>query len=144
VLKTAKKIAVESGKDLAELIHDIRQKNFRIKVRLVGHSLGCDVVKSAFDNLGFDVVESTHLFGSPVEEEDLKSWTKFIGTFNITNYYNPTDDVIKEGVEKGDLKKPTCLHRVELFDFTRNVVSKRLYAKNHGMKAQMKALRSFP
>jgi len=145
VLKTAKKIAERSGEDLAKLIHDIHQKNWKIKIRLVGHSLGCDVVKSAYDYIGFDYIESTHLFGSPVESDDLTSPYNFMNTFRIVNYYNPKDDVIREGVDKGDLHKPSCLHRVEnRLSFATNITNKRLYAKNHGFKAHMNALRSFP
>lgn len=145
VLKTAKKIAERSGEDLAKIINDIHQKDYRIKVRLVGHSLGCDVVKSVFDYLGFGVVVSVHLFGSPVEVDTLESWTSFVGAFNIVNYYNPNDDVIKEGVEKGDLERPSCLHKVLVrSERTPKITSKRLYAKNHGFKAHMNALRSFP
>lgn len=144
VLKTAKKIAERSGQDLAKIINDIQQKDYRIKIRLVGHSLGCDVVKSAFDHLGFTHITSTHLFGSPIEEDDLTHIFNFMNTSSVTNYYNPNDDVIKEGVTKGDLERPTCLHKVTKLNFPTKIYSKRIYPTNHGMKAQMKALRSFP
>jgi len=143
-LRTAKKIAEQSGKDLAKLIHDIRQKNYAIRIKLVGHSLGCDVVRNAFKHTGYNIVDTVHLFGSPVEAEDLLSPIEFIGAFRIINYYNPKDDVIREGVEKGDLIEPSCLHDIDKFNWDTNVTSKRLYAKNHGFKAHMKALRSFP
>lgn len=144
VLRTAKKIAERSGKDLADLINDIHKKNYSTKIRLVGHSLGCDVIKSAFDCLGFEYIESVHLFGSPVEIEYLAHVYNFMNAGKIINYYNPTDDVIREGVEKGDLERPSCLHRVERNNFPTMITSKRLYAKNHGFKAHMNALRSFP
>lgn len=144
VLKTAKKIAERSGYDLAKVIDDIHVKNYKIKIRLVGHSLGCDVVKSAFDYLGFNHIESTHLFGSPIEEDDLTHIFNFMNTRSVTNYYNPSDDVIKEGVTKGDLERPTCLHKVTKLNFPTKIRSKRIYPDNHGMRAQMKALRSFP
>ena len=144
VLKTAKKIAERSGRDLANVINDILKNNYKIKIRLVGHSLGCDVVKSAFDNLGFISIESTHLFGSPIEEDVLTHIFSFMNTRSVINYYNPKDDVIKEGVDKGDLERPTCLHKVNKLNFPTKIISKRIYPNNHGMKAQMKALRSFP
>lgn len=136
VLKTAKKIAEENGRELAKLVDDIYHRNYMIKIKLVGHSLGCDVIKSAFNNI--DRIDSVHLFGSPIEVKDLEY--NFTGTFKVINYFNPKDDVIREGVEKCDLDKPSCLHRIN----SRHIISKRLYAKNHGFKAQMKALRSFP
>lgn len=144
VLKTAKKIAERSGQDLANVIANIIKDNYKIKVRLVGHSLGCDVVKSAMNHLGFISIESTHLFGSPIEEEDLTDIFNFMNTRSVTNYYNPKDDVIREGVDKGDLDRPTCLHKVNKLNFPTEITSKRIYPTNHGMRAQMKALRSFP
>lgn len=144
VLRTAKKIAGKSGQDLADLLDNIRRKNNSIKIRLVGHSLGCDVIKSAFDSLGFNYIESTHLFGSPVEEDVLTHIFNFMNTSELINYYNPTDAVIKEGVEKGDLERPSCLHKIDKVNFPTRIKSKRLYAKNHGFKAHMDALRSFP
>ncbi len=144
VLKTAKKIADKNGIALAYLISDIHERNYKIKIRLVGHSLGCDVVKSAFDHMGFNHIESTHLFGSPIEEDDLTHILNFMNTSIVTNYYNPNDDVIKEGVTKGDLERPTCLHKVNKSNFPTKITSKRIYPDNHGMRAQMKALRSFP
>ena len=144
VLRVADKIAEASGEDLANVINDIRKNNYSAKIRLVGHSLGCDVVKSAFNYLGFNHIHSTHLFGSPIEEDDLVDFSNFINTCKVVNYYNPTDDVIKEGVTKGALERPSCLHKVNHINYPTHIISKRLYAKNHGMRAHMNALRSFP
>ena len=59
---------------------------------------------------------------------------------NVINYYNPKDDVIKEGVDKGDLKKPSCLNRVD----NKNVKSKRCSAVHHGFRAYAEKMRKFP
>jgi triacylglycerol esterase/lipase EstA (alpha/beta hydrolase family) len=141
VLLTAKIIAVHNGKKLFKLIKDIKTINPNIKIKLVGHSLGCDVILwSLLKNKvaeSFDTVECVYLFGSPIEIEMLYLVN---GVDRIINYFNPNDSVIKEGVDKGELKEPTCLHRIRNF---RGLESKRIYAKDHRFKSQMKALRSF-
>lgn len=147
VLDIASSIAYDNSRILSNFIGDLRNHyNYKGRVILVGHSLGCYVVTGAIlSPLGdgnYPIIDEIHLFGSPVEK-------KFF-TFNrseitrcvvdrIYNYYCPTDAVIKEGVDKNNLKKPSCLNIIN----TNNVKTKRIYAKDHRFKSYMKALRSF-
>mgnify|MGYP003684602419 FL=1 len=109
------------------------EKNPEIKVHLVGHSLGCNVVEHTKTN-----VTTIHLLGSPVESKVVREIGRYAK--NVTNYYNPKDDVIKEGVDKGDLKKPSCLNKVDI----KNVKSKRCNAVHHGFSAYAEKMRKFP
>jgi len=140
VLRTAYKIAGDNGEHLSKYIEDLLNKKPSIKIHLVGHSLGCEVILHAI--FRFNVcskhethVSSIHLFGSPLECNDLEI---SCDTYNIINYFNPTDEVIQEGVIKGELKKPSCLVKPT------NIKSKRCYAKDHAFKSYTEKLRSFP
>ena len=144
VLKTATKIADENGEKLAGLINTIHKKNYHTIIRIVAHSLGCEVAKSACGRLGWNPIVSLHLFGSPLETKTIIDPFEFITAFNIINYYNPKDSVIIEGVERGELREPSCLYDIDIKNATTNITSKRLYAKDHRFKSQMHALRSFP
>jgi hypothetical protein len=97
VLRVANSIAKKNGKLLGKFISDLYEKNPEIKVHLVGHSLGCNVVEHTKTN-----VSTINILGSPVEINSVKEIARYADT--VINYYNPKDDVIKEGVDKGDLK----------------------------------------
>ncbi len=140
VLRIASKIAGDNGKHLLKYIEDLLNKKPLIKIHLVGHSLGCEVILYAI--FRFNVcskhethVSSIHLFGSPLECNDLEI---SCDTYNIINYLNPTDEVIQEGVIKGKLKKPSCLVKPT------NIKSKRCHAKDHRFASYVEKLRKFP
>lgn len=145
VLKTATKIAIINGCfHLAHYIKDLRHKNQHIKIHLVGHSLGCIVVQGALTTAELwpvfhnDLIESVHLFGSPLECGMVKNMNRNRCVKKLINYYNPTDEVIKEGVTRGDLKRPSCLFKPNIKH------NKRCYAKDHRFKSYVEKLRSFP
>jgi len=132
VLKTAYKIAKANGEHLTYFIINLQRSNPNIKIHLVGHSLGCEVVSWVTAN-----VHSVNLLGSPVEVDEFH---RFVFSNKVTNHYNPKDAVIQEGVDKGDLKKPSCLNRVD----HGNIHSKRITAIHHGFRAYAEGLRKFP
>ncbi|KKL75418.1 hypothetical protein LCGC14_2055030, partial [marine sediment metagenome] len=121
---------------LTNLILDIKYRNPDIKIRLVGHSLGCDVISHIQVP-----VESIHLFASPVEADRVIGLSSISG--KTTNYYNPKDEVIKEGVEKGISEMPSCLID-NLRTYGRDLETKRCYAKDHRFKSHIEKLRKFP
>ncbi len=133
ILDTATKIAKGNARKLERFIKDVEEINPNIKIHLVGHSLGCNIL----EHVNW-YVNSIHLFGSPVESNIVK----YMGVHadNVINYFNPKDDVIKEGVIKGHCKKPSCLNRVENV----KVKSKKCNALHHGFSAYAEKLRKFP
>ena len=137
-LWTAYHIADSNGEKLKELIQKIYNVHPSIVIRIVAHSLGCEVVKAMLEGSDNTFIRSLHLFGSPLEVTDVFTMRN---PEKVINYYNPKDTVIQEGVTKGDLIRPSCLHPVRNLD---GIKSKRIYAKDHRFKSQMKALRSFP
>ena len=137
VLNTAGRIAYDNGSyNLSRFIQDLRITNPSIKIHLVGHSLGCDVISKIVLPLGGTI----HLFGSPVETKDVYKLCSF--TTKLVNYYNPRDEVIREGVEKGVIKRPSCLYKVE--DKLNDVSTKNCYAKDHRFASYVEKLRKFP
>lgn len=149
VLDTAYNIASDNTRNLFAFIRNLQfRHDYWGKIRLVGHSLGCVVVAGVltqFDHREIGFVESVHMFGSPIEsgfitknyymiEDGVKG--KFV------NYYNTKDEVIREGVEKGDLRDPICLRKIP--NVGKKVIQKRIKAEHHGFKAYVDGLRSFP
>lgn len=140
VLKTAYKIAEMNGVHLSKFIDDLHRNNPKIKIHLVGHSLGCDVVSSALHILNITSmlekpVTSAHLFGSPLECDEVERISKFT---KVTNYWNPTDLDIKAEITMGDLKKPSCIVKPI------GVKSIRCLAKDHRFRSYAEKLSEFP
>jgi len=145
VIKAATKIAITNGCfNLATYIKDLKKKNPDIKIHLVGHSLGCIVVAGAlttaelFPVFHNDLIESVHLFGSPLEIKNVKNIERNRCVKKLVNYYNPTDEVIKEGVDKGDLIRPSCLFKPNIKH------NKNCRANDHRFKSYVEKLRKFP
>jgi len=137
VLTTALDIAYSNGEyNLSLFLRDLRATNMHIKIHLVGHSLGCDVISKMNIPLGGTI----HLFGSPVELEDMYKLCSL--TTKLVNYYNPKDEEIMDGVKKGILSRPSCLNRFE--DRLNDVYSKNCFAKDHRFKSYIEKLRKFP
>ena len=124
VLNRASRIAKANGKHLTQFIEELRTKNPDIKIHLVGHSLGCEVIHSYIHEAVWNgnsvrgikttkklQVDSIHLFGSPIETWRLNNNTTNVIRF--INYYNPTDNELIQGVLKGYCKEPSCLYKVD-------------------------------
>lgn len=103
---TAKVIATKNGFHLKEFILDIHK---RCAVRLMGHSLGSEVICSAilqlYTSRVYDSIESVHLFGASVERGaviDLyKMMMERVVRGRVLNYHWPDDEVLGEGVVDG-------------------------------------------
>lgn len=132
----ANKISKSNGDHLTKFIIDLKTKNPDIKIHLVGHSLGCNVVSWTNSN-----VKSVHLLGSPVEIDEFH---RFAYADKIINYYNNTDIVIKEGVDKGECKSPSCLNKVNKKLVGLNIINNPCNAVHHGFRAYADKLRKFP
>ncbi len=147
VLKVADRIAKENGHLLRQFLIDFSEKNPAHKIHLVGHSLGCEVVVSCLQNpygrpfeSTFFNIDSVHLFGSPVEVDDVV-YSQETPFRKLINYVNKKDDVIQEGVDKGNLKEPSCLNVIGLRG---SIHDKRCNATDHRFKSYVEKLRRFP
>ena len=101
-------IAKKNGRNLGLFIEDFKKVNPKTKIRLMGHSLGCQVILSTIEylakknkkqNINSGIVESVHLFGASITE-DIPSSRKYkkmlqdIVNKKIVNHYAPTDEVL--------------------------------------------------
>lgn len=114
-LRVAQKIAVRNGKNLARFVADVRAKG--VRVRLLGHSLGSVVAVSAVRRLalrkdGRGSLESVHFFGGSVEADDARAARadlRRVVRTRVTNVYAPSDPVLGEALELGQLRAPVGL-----------------------------------
>lgn len=130
--------------NLYKFLTTLHSVNSKCVVNLVGHSMGCVVIESLVTRLMVTpdcvpFIKSVHLIGSPIPIASvvLMSGMKFIG--KTINYYNPHDEVIKEGDDNG-LPFPSCLYKIN----RAKVIEKRAFAKDHRFKSYVKTMRSFP
>ena len=75
-LKVGVTIAKKNGKNLSKFIKDLKSKNPSIKIRIMGHSLGAQVILSTIESLAKNsenngIIESVHLFGASIPANSL-------------------------------------------------------------------------
>jgi len=152
-VRVGQKIAKQNGNNLSKFIIDFKKKNPNSKIRLIGHSLGTEVILSAIKKLGLnsknkDMVESVHFFGSSIRsnllsaKKDGKFFQKVVRK-RVKNYYSPDDEVLKQSHQDGSVKNP-----LGYFGLTSSLISKlsqiHVYPKNHRFVSYAIVLKSFP
>ena len=73
-LRVGQKIAKQNGLNLSHFIIDFKKKNPNTKIRLMGHSLGTEVILSTIKKLATNpknnnILESVYFFGSSLEND---------------------------------------------------------------------------
>jgi hypothetical protein len=104
-LKVGIIIAKKNGKNLGRFIEDFKNSSPDTKIRLIGHSLGSQVILSTLEYLAKKqenkgIVEAAYIFGASITEDvpSSKKYGKIIQfTVNkkIVNHYAPSDEVLK-------------------------------------------------
>ena len=152
-LHTGQRIAQKNGMNLSRFIIDFKKKSSKTKIRLIGHSLGTQVILSTIKNLSKKpnnegMVESIHFFGASITG-DVPSSKKFgkllqkIVRKKIVNCYSPTDEVLKYADDKNQVKNPLGLYGVSgkpISKYTQKLVK----PKNHRFVSYAKKLDRFP
>jgi len=119
-LATGQIIAKKNGRNLGKFIEDFKSVNPRTKIRLMGHSLGSQVILSTLEYLAkkkqnFGIIDSVYLFGASITE-DIPSSRKYgkiiqyIIDKKIVNYYAPTDEVLSWADDEKYVKGPLGLN----------------------------------
>ena len=97
-------IAKKNGRNLGKFIEDFKITSPKTRIRLIGHSLGSQVILSSVEylakkrqNLG--IIDSVYFFGASITRDipSSKKYGKILqGIINkkIVNYYAPTDAVL--------------------------------------------------
>ena len=106
-------IAKKNGANLARFILDSKKKNPNTKIRLIGHSLGSEVIVYTIDKLKHHkgIIESAYFFGGSVPA-DMINPQKFGKAIQntirqkLTNYFSPYDDVLKFAYQYGLIERP--------------------------------------
>jgi len=149
-IRVGQKIAKKNGGNLSKFIIYFKKQNPAIKIRLMGHSLGSEVILSTLQNLYTKskkpLVETVHFFGASLSSNFQKSNSKILkNTVNskIVNCYSPDDEVLRYSQEKGYVKNPLGLCGSTGKTISK-YVQKKIKPKNHRFVSYADALKSFP
>lgn len=112
-VKVAKVIARKNGWHLAQFVLDFKKINKDTRIRLMGHSLGSEVILHAVSHLAKKrgMLESVYFFGSSIPSDMIAS-KKYGGPLQavvnkrILNYYSPQDDVLRYAHEHNMIDSP--------------------------------------
>ena len=152
-LKVGVTIAKKNGKNLSKFIKDLKSKNSSIKIRLMGHSLGAQVILSTIESLAKNsenngIIESVHLFGASIPANSLSPkihGNKFQKIVNkkILNYYSPYDDVLKAAHDEKWVDSPIG-YRGALGTTCKKYHQTQVRPQNHRFASYAKTIKSFP
>jgi len=152
-LAVGQTIAKKNGRNLGKFIEDFKKISSRTKIRLMGHSLGSQVILSTVEYLAKKeqnkgIIESVHFFGASITEDvpSSKKYGKILQNVvnkKIVNYYAPTDDVLnwadKEKYVLGPLGLNGTIGR-PISKYHQKLVK----PKNHRFASYAAVLNSFP
>lgn len=152
-LRAGQRIAQKNGHNLAQFILDFKKKSPKTKFRLLGHSLGSQVILSTVENLAKskknkNLIESLHFFGASISA-NVPSSKKYgsklqqIVNGKIVNCYAPTDEVLRYAHDGDAVKNPLGLNG-SIGKTISKYVQKRVVPKNHRFKSYAAVLKSFP
>ncbi|MFQ6025349.1 MAG: DUF726 domain-containing protein [Nitrosopumilaceae archaeon] len=152
-LKVGQKIAKKNSINLSKFIVDFKKKSPETKIRLIGHSLGTEVILYTIQRLAtrsknHGIIDSVHFFGASVQSSVVSSRAygsvlQKVVRKKIKNYYSPGDEVLKKSEKEGSIKTPLGLFGANgktIPKFTQ----KRVYPKNHRFASYAAVLKSFP
>lgn len=148
-LAVARIVARKNGLNLAFFITDFKRASPETAIRILGHSLGSEVILSAIRHLDQKnapgMVEAVYLFAASVTRQDMSRCGAALGGVikaGLTNYYGPNDEELSEGHGSGINPYPVglCGMRAGL-PGCRDV---RVSPENHRFASYAAVLESFP
>jgi len=146
-------IAKKNGRNLASFIQDFKSISPKTKIRLMGHSLGSQVILSTVERLSKKsqnngIIESVHFFGASIPSDTPSS--KKSGALlqrvirgKIVNYYSPNDEVLLWGSQANFVSGPLGLQGATgktISKYHQKLVS----PENHRFASYAAVLKSFP
>lgn len=145
-------IAKKNGRNLGKFIEDFKLSSPNTKIRLMGHSLGSQVILSTIEYLSkkkqnSGIINSVYLFGASITEDvpSSKKYGKIINNIidkKILNYYAPTDEVLSWADNEKYVKGPLGLKGAvgkPVSKYSQKLVK----PKNHRFASYIAALHSF-
>lgn len=111
--KVGKMIARKNGWHLSRLILDFKKAYPGTRIRLMGHSLGSEVVLHAILHLEQKpgIVESAHFFGSSIssralDDKKIRRAVRIAVRSEMVNYYSRHDEVLRHSHEQKLVPSP--------------------------------------
>ena len=152
-LNTGQIIAQKNGKNLSQFIEDFKQSSPKTKIRLMGHSLGSQVILSTVEHLSKHpqnkgILESVYFFGASITS-DVPSSKKFGKSLNmvisnkIINYFSPNDEVLNWADNKKLVRYPLGLNGATGTPI-KKYVQRKVMPKNHRFASYAAVLEKFP
>jgi hypothetical protein len=152
-LTAGQKIAKKNGRNLGKFIEDFKLTSPKTKIRLMGHSLGSQVILSTLEYLAkkkqnIGIVESVYLFGASITEDvpSSKKYGQILQTIvhsKIVNHYAPTDEVLSWANNEKYVKGPLGLNGA-IGKPVKKYRQKLVKPKNHRFASYAAVLNSFP
>ena len=152
-LSVGQKIAKKNGRNLASFIEDFKSISPKTKIRLLGHSLGSQVILSTVERLSkkeqnAGIIESAYFFGASItanvpSSEKYGPLLEKIINRKIVNYYSPTDGVLFWADKSNFVSGPLGLHGATgrpISKYHQKLVS----PDNHRFASYAESLKSFP
>lgn len=146
-------IAKKNGRNLGRFIEDFKSISPKTKIRLMGHSLGTQVILSTIERLAKKqqtqgIVESVHFFGASITN-DVPSSKKYgplldkVINNKIINYYSPNDEVLFWGEKANYVSGPLGLNGAVGKPISK-YIQRKVTPENHRFASYAKTLKSFP
>jgi len=152
-VRVGQRIAKQNGNNLAKFIIDFKKQSPMTKIRLIGHSLGTEIIVNCIQVLAkrsssLDVIEGVYFFGASVESnvahpKKYGSEMKKIVNAKIRNFYSPTDEVLNQARKDGLVKNPLGLNG-SIGKTIPKYSQTRVFPKNHRFASYALVLKSFP
>ncbi len=146
-------IAKKNGRNLGKFIEDFKIASPKTKIRLMGHSLGSQVILSTVEYLAkkkqnSGIIDSVYFFGASITEDipSSKKYGKILQNIinkKIINHYAPTDDVLYWADKASYVKGPLGL-KGAIGKPIKKYHQKLVKPENHRFASYAAVLNSFP
>ncbi|MFB5638092.1 MAG: DUF726 domain-containing protein [Nitrosarchaeum sp.] len=146
-------IAKKNGRNLSLFIEQFKSKSPETKIRLMGHSLGSQVILSTVEHLAKKsqnrgIIESVYFFGASITSDvpSSKKYGKLLDKIiknKIVNYYSPTDEVLNWANNEKFVKGPLGLNG-SVGKTISKYHQKLVKPKNHRFASYIATVNSFP
>lgn len=152
-LAVGQSIAKKNGRNLGLFIEDFKNSSPDTRIRLMGHSLGSQVILSTLEYLSkkkqnIEIIEAVYFFGASITEDvpSSKKYGKILQSIvnkKIVNHFAPSDEVLSWADNEKYVKGYLGLNGA-----TGNPISKYhqklVKPKNHRFASYAAVLKSFP
>ncbi|RMW35256.1 MAG: DUF726 domain-containing protein [Nitrosopumilus sp.] len=152
-LAVGQSIAKKNGRNLGKFIEDFKESSPKSKIRLMGHSLGSQVILSTIEYLAkkkenSGILESVYFFGASITEDvpSSKKYGKLLQTVvhkKILNHYAPSDEVLRWADDKKYVSGPLGLNGA-IGKPIKKYHQKLVKPKNHRFASYAAVLNNFP